>query len=85
MATAEVRTQIYLPQKLHRALKREARRRGVSMAQLLREGAQIVLRQQPSIVADPLADLVGAASDDSTDLAEHHDRYLYGLEGERSK
>jgi hypothetical protein len=32
-----VRTQIYLPESLHRALGRAARQRGVSMAELIRD------------------------------------------------
>lgn len=73
-----VRTQIYLPANLHRALKRAAKRRGVSMAQLLREAAQRAVREQETGAADPLEGLIGAGQGDATDIAESHDHYLYG-------
>lgn len=77
MAATEVRTQIYLPGKLHRALKRAAKQRGVSMAQLLREPAEDAVRKQSMAVTDPLEGLIGAVRDDTADLAESHDGYLY--------
>jgi hypothetical protein len=80
MAATEVRTQLYLPGKLHRALKRAARQRGVSMAQLLREAAEEAVRKQALVSMDPLEGLIGAAQGEPTDLAEEHDRYLYGVD-----
>ncbi|MCC6900034.1 MAG: hypothetical protein IT377_13730 [Polyangiaceae bacterium] len=76
MAASEVRTQIYLPRRLHRALGDTARRRGVSMAQLLREGAEIVLRQAEEGPPDPLASLIGSVKSGPADLSENHDDYL---------
>lgn len=78
VATSEVRTQIYLPRRLHQALRRAARRRGVSMAQLLREAAEEAVRRARPADEDPLADLIGIIRGAPADLAEHHDRYLYG-------
>ena len=78
MATSEVRTQIYLPRRLHRELRRAARARGVSMAQLLREAAEEALRRTRPRARDPLGDLIGVIRDAPPDLAEHHDHYLYG-------
>ena len=48
------------------------------MAQLLREAAEEVLRRVSPAATDPLADLVGVIRDVPPDLAEGHDRYLYG-------
>ena len=79
MATSEVRTQIYLPRRLHQALRRAARARGVSMAHLIREAAEEALRREQPRSADPLADLLGVIRDAPSDLAEHHDQYLYRL------
>jgi hypothetical protein len=76
MAATEVRTQIYLPKRLHRALGETARRRGVSMAQLLREGAEIVLAQATDQVSDPLGNLIGAVKSGPSDVSERHDEYL---------
>jgi len=78
MAASEVRTQIYLPRRLHRSLRRAAKVRGVSMAQLIREAAEEALRGMELPQQDPFADLVGAIRDAPPDLAEGHDHYLYG-------
>jgi hypothetical protein len=79
MAASEVRTQIYLPRRLHGALKRAARARGVSMAHLIREAAEEAVRRSAASAGDPLGDLVGVVRDAPADLAEHHDHYLYGM------
>jgi hypothetical protein len=79
MADTEVRTQLYLPAKLHRALKRAAKQRGVSMAELLREAARDAVRRQAVAASDPLEGLIGAVSEEASDVAEGHDRHLYGL------
>lgn len=78
MAASEVRTQIYLPRRLHLALRRAARARGVSMAQLLREAAEEAVRRATPRREDPLGDLIGVIRDAPADLAECHDHYLYG-------
>ena len=44
MALSEIRTQIYLERAQHTALKKEAERRSVSMAQLVREAVEAQLR-----------------------------------------
>jgi len=76
MAASAVRTQIYLPRRLHQALRRAARARGVSMAQLLREAAEDTVRHAERGDEDPLGDLVGVIRDAPSDLAERHDEYL---------
>jgi hypothetical protein len=78
MAASEVRTQIYLPRRLHQSLRRAARARGVSMAQLIREAAEEAVRRTECSRPDPLADLIGIIRDAPRDLAEGHDDYLYG-------
>jgi predicted DNA-binding ribbon-helix-helix protein len=78
MAASEVRTQIYLPRRLHQSLRKAAKARRVSMAQLIREAAEEALRRPETLQEDPLADLVGVIRDAPPDLAEAHDHYLYG-------
>jgi predicted DNA-binding ribbon-helix-helix protein len=73
-----VRTQIYLPRRLHQSLRRAAKARGVSMAQLIREAAEEVVRRTEGPLQDPLKDLIGVIRDAPRDLAEGHDGYLYG-------
>ena len=75
---SEVRTQIYLPRRLHQALRRAAKARGVSMAQLIREAAEDALRRARPRDEDPLTGLIGIIRDAPPDLAERHDHYLYG-------
>jgi hypothetical protein len=72
-----VRTQIYLPDDLHRALGHAARRRGVSMAELIRRAAETVVTNEDS-VTDPLADITGIDDRGPTDMAEQHDAHLFG-------
>jgi hypothetical protein len=79
VAASEVRTQIYLPRRLHRALKRAAQTRGVSMAQLLRDAAEDVVRRTERTEDDPLRDVIGVVRDAPSDLSEAHDHYLYGM------
>jgi len=76
--TSAVRTQIYLPRRLHRALRAAARARGVSMAQLIREAAARTLGEGAGL-EDPLAALIGAVDEGPRDLSREHDHYLYGL------
>jgi hypothetical protein len=70
-----VRTQIYLSETLHRALGRAARRRGVSMAELIREAAESAVASTAE-VPDPLEGLVGIDDGGPADMAERHDAYL---------
>ena len=84
MATSDVRVRIYLPKRLHRALGQTARRRGVSMAQLLREGAEMVLREAQEAVPDPLADLIGSVKSGPSDLSEKHDGFEWVASRRRS-
>ena len=47
------------------------------MAQLLREGAEFVLREAATGVEDPMADLIGVVKGGPKDLSENHDEYLH--------
>ncbi len=78
MPTSEVRTQIYLPRKVHGALRRAARARGVSMAQIIREAAEETLRREDTREQDPLSGLIGVMKNAPADLSVNHDHYLYG-------
>ena len=56
-------------------LKSLARGRGVSLAELVREGVDSLLREPP-LGRDPLWDIIGIADAGPSDLAENHDKYL---------
>jgi hypothetical protein len=53
MALSEVRTQIYLERWQHQALKRAAKRRAVTMAQVVREAVASYLADEPEPERDP--------------------------------
>ncbi len=72
-----VRTQIYLDPDQHRALRREARRAGLSMAALIRRLLDEHLRPRPDGASRKhLLGLVGLWDDPRPDVSEDHDRYL---------
>jgi hypothetical protein len=56
MALTEVRTQIYLERRQHQALKRAARKRCVTMAQVVREAVADYLAAEPGPERDPRRD-----------------------------
>ena len=69
--------QVYLrPQQLE-PLRALAKRRGVPMSELVRQGVDKVLAEVPP-EEDPLMDIIGLVDDPDapTDLAEKHDEYL---------
>jgi hypothetical protein len=53
MALSEVRTQIYLERRQHQALKRAAKKRSVTMAQVVREAVATYLAEEPEPERDP--------------------------------
>ena len=67
--------QIYLREEQERALRTIAERRGQSMAALVREGVDKLLRDLPPGEA-PLMDIVGLYDSGAGDLAERHDEVL---------
>lgn len=81
---AKQRTQIYLEPAQHRALEREARRRGSSISELIREAIDRWLdrRAQAGWEDDPITALVGKIPLGLADAAERHDYYLYGMDDE---
>lgn len=69
--------QVYLEEHQHRVLREIARRRRVSVARLLRDGADRVIREALPPEHDPLMELPTlAASGGPRDGAERHDAYL---------
>ncbi len=68
--------QVYLRREQLVALRALARRRGVSMAELMRRGVDYVLAETGPD-EDPLWELVGIVDDEGVvDMAERHDHYL---------
>ncbi len=63
MAVSDVRTQIYLDREQHEALKRAAKERSISMAQVVREAVAVYLGDEPSsgVLADDHAYLNDSA------------------------
>jgi hypothetical protein len=74
------RTQISLEPEHYGFLSAEARRLGVSMAEVVRRlvGDRMRVAKQ----RDPFADLVGAGEGDGSFSGADHDRVLYGDPGE---
>ncbi len=67
--------QIYLRTQQLDALRCAAQRRKVSMAELVRQGVDLVLDDVPP-EEDALWDLVGLVKSGPSDLADRHDEYL---------
>ncbi|MDH7578932.1 MAG: CopG family transcriptional regulator [Bacillota bacterium] len=73
------RTQIYLPPEQHKALLKEAARRGISFAALMREIVTDHLEKDKKLKKPPkevYLRLVGLGQSGARDVSEHHDRYL---------
>jgi intracellular sulfur oxidation DsrE/DsrF family protein len=67
--------QVYLRQDQIEPLRAEAARRGVSLAELVRQGVDHVLQEAP-VEEDPLWKVVGIMDSGVGDLADEHDKYL---------
>jgi hypothetical protein len=79
-ASGMVRTQIQLTESQARELKRLAAARGVSMAEIIRQGVDAVLRSKPFPDAEErrkkaLA-LAGMYRSGKSDVSKRHDKYL---------
>jgi hypothetical protein len=86
MATRKKPVQIYLEEHQHRVLREIARRRRVSVARLLREGADWVTREALPPERDPLMEIPAlAAAGGPRDGAERHDAYLYQTNASRAR
>ncbi|MDR7522311.1 MAG: hypothetical protein QN168_07605 [Armatimonadota bacterium] len=78
--------QIYLEERQHRVLREIARRRKVSLARLLREGADRVIEESLPPDADPLMELPAlAVPGGPRDGAERHDAYLIRAQRPRGR
>ena len=90
MAVTDKRTQLYLTAAQHEALMRAARKRGTSLAGVVREAIAEYLgrpgdRRRAAPATDPLAEFLGCF-EGTGDLAERHDDVLYGeRSGTRSR
>lgn len=74
-----VRTQIQLTKEQLAALKRLAAERGVSVAELVRQGVEAVLREASTEVAERrrrAIAAIGSFRSDKTDVSERHDDYF---------
>ena len=74
-ATLKKPVQVYLRPEQLGALRHLARKRNVSVAELVRQGVDRVLADIPP-EEDPLWDLVGMFDSGLGDLAEKHDEYI---------
>lgn len=81
-----IRTQIYLPEALHRRLKSRARILNKPMAEQIREALERYLATEEApepIPDDPIWSIpdhaVGGAAGSPRDIAARHDKYLYGV------
>lgn len=70
MPVSEVRTQIYLEEEQHRALKRAAEARRVSMAQVVREAVAAYIVDDRAVQPDPLRDEAAYLTDAAWDILE---------------
>lgn len=72
------RTQVMLEEEQHRFLVDEARRKGESIAALIRQLIDEYIRAQSEIPLeqDPLWDMVGIAHGGLGKVSEEHDQYL---------
>jgi hypothetical protein len=83
-----IRTQVQLTEAQMRELKRVAKNEDVSVAELVRRGVDLYLRQCEGPSEDELWErsfkAIGRFSDreGATDVAENHDRYLDEIYGE---
>jgi hypothetical protein len=93
MSTYDIRTQIYLEQAQHEALKQLAAEKSVSMAQLIREAVAAYLVQEASeqeefdaesYLNDPIWNIIEVGDQFEgtgwSDAAENHDYYIYDLD-----
>jgi len=85
MAERMIRTQVYLPPKVHVELKRRAKKHGLTLALQIREALEDYLErarqeEQKARAFDPtglFAIIDSLQGGGPPDLAEHHDKYLY--------
>jgi Ribbon-helix-helix protein, copG family len=73
-----VRTQVYLSEEQHHALRQAARRAGISMTALLRcmVERELVDKAQPAYSKDAIMAFIGLGSAEPGDTSERHDEAL---------
>lgn len=74
------RTQISLEPEQHRRLGEEARRRGMSLAALIRHLIDEHLRANEPSPEDPLDSITGIGKGGGSPIGREHNRHLYGKE-----
>ncbi|HYB71748.1 MAG TPA: hypothetical protein VED18_00140 [Candidatus Sulfotelmatobacter sp.] len=78
------RTQISFAQREYEFVRREAKRRGMSMAAVVRELVQERMAADRRVPADhPFRDIIGLGHGDGSPVSEKHDEYLYSLPARR--
>ena len=77
------RTQLYFPEELLQKVKEEAKREGISMAEVVRVAVMEYLERKKRVDwdKDPVWSLIGSVESDQGDLSSKHDHYLYEREG----
>jgi len=86
MAERMVRTQIYLPPKVHAELKRRAKKHGLTLALQIREALEDYLRRENGAEENiepldlgNLFEIIGKyGKSNITDGSVNHDKYIYG-------
>lgn len=76
-----VRTQVYLPEEIHRELLIRKKKEGISIAEQIRRALELYLKADEIPILkedDPIWNIVGRVETGDGDLSEKHDRYLYG-------
>ena len=71
--------QIYLREEQIAALRALAQKRGQSVAELIRQGIDLLLLNLP-MEEDPLLDIIGMFDSGAGDLSTEHDHYLAEFE-----
>jgi Arc/MetJ-type ribon-helix-helix transcriptional regulator len=71
-----VRTQIMLTEHQHRFLKEVALDAGVSLAEVVRQAVQQMMKEQRHRGWESARELYGAWRDDAGDVSDKHDDYL---------
>ena len=78
------RVQVLLREEQDRRLEKLAKRQGVSKASLVRDGVDLILRQNAQDGDEPLLKLIGQAGRTGIrDASTNHDKYLYSIERRR--
>lgn len=76
-----IRFQTYLEEKQARRLSALSKHLGISKAELIRQGIDLVLNNRIRADDDPLMELIGlAGTTGRSDVSEHHDDILAGIQ-----